>query len=262
MKIRTSLLLASAAIPLLILSGCTPPTPTPVTEPPVATTEPSAPAEEPLPEDALLEISATATADNGAALELTALVHRSLAWDDPAGTSLADLMTQTCDGALENSVYEEQLWSFTKIDITATPVDGTPAWPKDKVFHLFPIAGNDAVAPDGVVVNDENVDIAMPFCLRDKYLPGAGNGTVVLGIQGDTDEVTAAGNFTRWANTFYGFGTVEVQSQTAADVGITLSECTYAVSDLGLSLGAENESWQFTDTDTVCSVGAPFTGAN
>jgi len=261
MQHRNALVIASLAVPLLFLAGCTPPAPAPVT-PPAASDGPSAPAEVPLPEDALLEVTATATADNGAALSLRAVVHESLAWDDPAAASLADLMSQVCDGSLETSVYQDQLWSFTRIDVTATPVDGTPAWPEGRRFHLFPIAGNDAIAADGAVVDDEDVDIAMPFCLRDKYLPGAGAGTIVLGLAGDTDEVTAAGNFTRWANTFYGFGTIEVQSQTAADVGITLSECTYAVSDLGLSLGGENESWESTSSDTVCSVGAPFTGAN
>jgi hypothetical protein len=257
---RNALVIASLAVPLILLSGCTPPAPTP-TSPPVATDEPSAPVENPLPEDALLEVTATATADNGAALSLRSVVHKSLAWDDPAAASLADLMSQVCDGSLENSVYDDQLWSFTKIDIFATPVDGTPAWPGDRPVHLLPYAGTDAIAADAIVVDDENVDIATPFCVRDKYLFGAGEGTIVLGLAGDTDEVTAAGNFTRWANTSYGFSVGEAQ-QSAADIGVTITDCTYAVSLLGKEFGGQNESWEFGGSDSYCSVGVPFTGAN
>ena len=246
---------ALATFVVLALVGCQP-TPVETPAPPaVEAPSPSATAEEtPLPEDALLAVTATATNENGAIVKLSAIVHRSLAWDDPAAAESADLMSQVCDGSLESSVYDEQLWSFTRVDVAAVPVDGTPAWPADSPFHLFPIAGNDAVTADGAVVDDEEVDIATPFCVRDKRLPGPGTGVIVLGIAGDTDEATAAGNFTRWANTSYGF---DAQSTP----GITITDCTYAVSDLGLEFNGENESWLLTSSQTACFVGAPFTGA-
>ena len=261
MSLRPAALSAVFALITLTLVGCQP-TPAPAPEqPPVAETPTATPEAEPLPEDALLFISATATAENGAVVELTQIVHRSLAWDDPAATASADLMSQVCEGSLETSVYDEQLWTFTRVDVAATPVDGTPTWPADLAFRLFPQPGNDAVAADGAVVDDEDVDIATPFCVREKRLPGVGEGLIVLGIAGDTDEVSAAGNFTRWANTSYGFGTTEVQSQSPADTGITISDCYYTVTDLGASLNGDNENWSLTDTDTTCSVGTPFTGA-
>lgn len=260
---RTALLAATLALPLLLIAGCAPTPPTPAPAPPAGDPGPrAAPEGEPLPEDALLFVAATATADNGAQLSLTAVVHRSLAWSDPAAASRSALMTQVCDGSLEESVYDEQLYSFTQIDVAATPVDGTPAWPEGNRFSLYPYAGNDVVAADGAIVDDEDVDMATPYCVRSKYLPGAGEGTIVLGIAGDTDEVTAAGNFTRWANTFYGFGTTEVQSQTPADTGITLSDCYYTVTDLGAELGGDGETWMQDATDTTCTVGTPFTGAD
>ena len=261
MSLRPAAPAAVVALFALTLVGCQPTAPPAPEQPPAAETPTPTPEAEPLPEDTLLAISATATAENGAAVELTQLVHRSLAWDDPAAASSADLMSQVCDGSLDTSVYDEQLWSFTRVDVAATPVAVTPAWPADLAFRLFPQPGNDAVAADGAVVDDEDVDIATPFCVREKRLPGTGEGVIVLGIAGDTDEVSAAGNFTRWANTSYGFGTTEVQSQSAADTGITLSDCSYTVTDLGLELNGDNESWLLTDNDTTCTVGTPFTGA-
>ena len=250
---------AALAVPLvLLLSACDPALPqSPPVETPVSAA-PTEPAAEPLPEDALLQVTATATADNGAVLDLEFIVHKSLAWDDPAGVANADLMSNVCDGALENSVYEEQLWSFTQVDVSATPVDGTPAWPEGKRFSLFPLAWSNAIAGDGAVVDDQDVDIATPFCLRTKYLGGPGTGILVLGQAGDTDAVGAAGNFTRWANNNYGFSSVEVQEQTPADTGITVSDCAYVVTDLGKELGGDSDEWSFTDTDTTCSVGYPF----
>ena len=261
MLIRSAALAAAVALPLLALTACQPTPAEPPVQTPVAESPSATPEAEPLPEDALLFISATATAENGAVVELTQIVHRSLAWNDSAATASAELMSQVCDGSLETSVYDEQLWSFTRVDVAATPVDGTPTWPADLAFRLFPQPGNDAVAADGAVVDDEDVDIATPFCVREKRLPGVGEGLIVLGIAGDTDEVSAAGNFTRWANTSYGFGTTEVQSQSPADTGITISDCYYSVTDLGLEFNGDNENWLLTDTDTTCSVGTPFTGA-
>jgi len=252
---------ALSALIVVALSGCQP-TPAPAPEqPPVAETPTATPEADPLPEDALLFISATATAENGAAVELTQVVHRSLAWDDPNAAASANLMSQVCDGSLEASVYNEQLWTFTRVDVAATPVAGTPAWPADLAFRLSPQPDNNAVAADGAVVDDEDVDIATPFCVREKRLPGVGEGLIVLGIAGDTDEVSAAGNFTRWANTSYGFGTTEVQSQSPADTGITISDCYYSVTDLGLEFNGDNENWLLTDNETTCTVGTPFTGA-
>ena len=253
-----TLMVASLAAPLLVLTACAPTAPTPPVAAPPASAAPSEAAAEPLPDDALLQVTATATADNGAVLDLEFLVHKSLAWDNPAGVADADLMSQVCDGSLENSVYDEQLWSFTRVDVSATPVDGTPAWPEGKRFSLFPLAWSNAIAADGAVVDDQDVDIATPFCVRTKYLGGPGTGILVLGQAGDTDAVGAAGGFTRWANNNYGFTTVEAQEQTPADTGITVSDCAYVVTDLGTEFGGESDEWSFTNTDTSCSVGYPF----
>ena len=259
MLARTRAAAVLAAPLLLLVTACTPtaPAPAPVDTPP-ASTAPSAPAAEPLPDDALLQVTATATADNGSVLDLEFLVHKSLAWDDPAAVVDADLMSQVCDGSLENSVYDEQLWSFTRVDVSATPVDGTPAWPEGKRFSLFPLAWSNAIAADGAVVDDQDVDIATPFCVRTKYLAGPGTGILVLGQAGDTDAVGAAGHFTRWANNNFGFTSVEVQEQTPADTGITVSDCAYVLTDLGTEFGGGADTWSFTNTDTSCSVGYPF----
>jgi hypothetical protein len=246
---------ALVVLPLAALVGCTPTPAEPVEETPSAPASVT-PTEEPvaLPEDALLSLTATATAENGAIVDLALVVHESLAWSDPAVTYLADLMTQTCDGSLENPVYEENLWTFTQIDYTATAVDGE--WPVDSLPQLSPTDPEGGIAAAGSATDDENVDMAMPYCLRNKYLGTPGQGMIALGIPGDTDEVTAAGNFTRWANTSYGFSVFDTPGS------VTLSDCTYEVTPLGLEHNGDNDSWELIDTSTVCTVGTPFTGAD
>lgn len=246
---------AAIALPLLLLlSACG--TGTPIADPPAPDSPSAEPTEAPievsLAPDALLGVHVRATASNGATALLELTVHESLAWSDPAAAQLADRMSESCDGALENAVYEENLWSFTRITYTASEVEG--AWPADAAIHLAPTDPQGGIAGTGAVTDDQNVDMATPFCLRGKYLAVPGEGAIALGIPGDTDEVTAAGNFTRWANTSYGFDVFDTPG------GVTLSDCTYEVPELGLQHNAENESWELISTDTVCTVGAPFTG--
>jgi hypothetical protein len=263
-SLRTIGFTATLLAPLLLLTACgddTTPSAAPTSSSP-ATVEPTptdaAPA---FDADGLLIVTATATADNGAVLHLTMQVHKSTNWDDPSTLERPDLMSQVCDGALENSVYEAQEWAFASISIDAVADPATPAWPSDKLIHLLPYGNADysnatyALAPDGFVVWDEDVDPATPYCLRDMDIVGAGSGLVVLGIEGDDDKVGAAGNFTRWANTTYGFSGHEVAGQSAADAGVELTECEFAVSDLGTSLNGSADWWTELASDTNCQIG-------
>jgi hypothetical protein len=244
------LLLVTACGPIVVESA--PPSETPVT---TITPEPTVAAPT-LDADGLLLVTATAKADNGAVLHLSMQVHKSTNWDDPSTTERPDLMTQVCSGALEESVYSSQEWAFASISIDAKAEPGTPAWPADKLIHLLPYGSDSyALAPDGIVVWDEDVDSATPYCLRDMDIASAGDGVLVLGIEGDSDKVGAAGNFTRWANTSYGFSGHEVAGQSAADAGITLSDCVFTISDLGTSLNGGADWWSQLASDTECEIG-------
>jgi hypothetical protein len=246
---------ALAVIPLaLLLAACTPPVAEPVPDVPVVEPAP-APAPEPLAADVVMVVHATATADNGAILDLSLTVHRSLSWDDPEAASRAALMTTACGGGLDASVYEANLWSFSAIDVEATERAGT-AWPADHRLFTLPYTSYVNVATDGFPIDDDEVDAATPDCRRNKFFEGAGTGTVVVGFAGDTDDFTAAGNFTKWANHNYGFSVVRVSSQSAADVGMTLSDCSYEVTDAGLELNGDADWWASHVEDTRCVFGS------
>lgn len=200
-------------------------------------------------------VTATATAENGAVLDLSLTVHRSLAWDDPEAASRAALITTACDGGLDASLFEANLWSFAAIDVEATERVGT-AWPAEHRLFLLPYSTYVTIATEGFPIDDDEVDFGVPNCRTDKFFEGPGSGTVVVGFAGDTDELGAAGNFTKWANHNYGFSVVRVASQTAATVGMTLSECSYVVTDAGLELNGDADWWATHIEDTRCVFGS------
>jgi hypothetical protein len=204
----------------------------------------------------LLVVTATATADNGAALDLTMTVHKATAWNDSAAADRPAVMTGVCEGYLDASVYEANLWSFLAVDVTAT-AEGAATWPADKRIRLFPTFNDDvALASGGFLVEDPNVDMATPHCQRDRYIYEAGVGSLIAGIQGDTDEVAAAGNFTRWANQLYGFVGREVAGQSAADAGITISNCSFLVTPAGAELNGGADWWSDHSDESNCYTGS------
>jgi len=249
-------LTAVAVVPLLLLlTACGPGDPEPTKSPSATATSTAKPsstptakpvAEPPLPADALLLVKATATADNGAVMDIRMTVHRSLAWSTPEGASMGDVMSNVCAGALEASIYQDQLWTFTALDVEAK-LRGTTAWPGYRMFVL-PSAGYVAEAITDYPFDDDSVDGGTPHCKRDKFIDGPGSGTVVIGIPGDTDEVSAAGQFTRWANHGYGL--------TATAGGVKLSECSYLVTTAGEALHGGADWWGSTVNDTHCRFGA------
>ncbi|CAN5350599.1 hypothetical protein BH09ACT5_BH09ACT5_20050 [soil metagenome] len=255
--------LVTAAL-VVALVGCNPGSPNPA---PSATTKPAAsatptptptgsPAQaDPLPEDVVMVVDAVATADNGAVLDLSLTVHRSTAWDDPAGADRAALMTQVCAGSLEDSVYEQGLFSFAKIDFAAVQRPGAQ-WPANHRLFLTPNSTYTVVAADGFPLDDDEVDNATPRCLRGKYFEGPGTGTVVVGFRGDTDDAGAAGGFTKWANHNYGFTAVRVAGQTAESVGMALSDCHYLVTAAGEALNGDAAWWGSLVNDTHCVYGS------
>jgi hypothetical protein len=263
---RASVLIVLPLSVALLLAGClpiftTPPPGIPSTSEPSPSnsvsptlTEP-APIEPALADDAVLVVSTTVTADNGAVLDLRLVVHRSTAWNDPVGAERAAMMTAACLGALDAGVYDANLWSFALVDVTATARDGAE-WPAGHRLFLEPYSGYVSIASSGFPLDDDEVSAETPHCQRDKYLESAGSGEIVVGVAGDTDTVEAAGHFTKWANHNYGFVNVRVSSQTAADVGMSFSDCSYSVTDAGKELGGDAPTWHLLTNDTHCAVGS------
>jgi hypothetical protein len=200
-----------------------------------------------LDEDVLLAISATATAPDGSAMELGMQVHRPLAWDDPSAATLSSLMTAGCEGSLEQSVYEQNLWSFVAVDINAKPTADSATWSGEPI-DVLPVPSDEfALASDGSIHTDDDVDMATPYCVRSRYVDGAGDSLLVVGIAGDTDEAGAAGQFTRWANAAYGFSVAG---------GVALTDCTFLVTDAGKELNGGADWWSQVVTGSECVIGA------
>lgn len=278
MPIRCSSLIVLAAIPVLVLAGCAPaadPTsapsssasaPTPATTTATATAPTEEPTDDPadeseddsseLDDDIVLSVDATATASNGAVLQLNLQVHQSERWDDANTSDRADLMTETCDGSLDNTVYSANLWSFTEIDYEAVHDDSTPGWPADGRVSLLPATKYLAVAADGFIRDDNSVDTATPFCKRDKFITGAGDGETVVGFAGDTDDVGAAGGYTKWANHRYGFVSGKPGASAAASAGVLISDCTYTVTDVGAEYHGGAAWWKESKNSTKCTIGS------
>ena len=238
-----TVLAAPALLVVLALAACGPtPTPAPTEAPaPKPTETVEAPPEVALDEDVLLQVTATATSASGETLDLDLRVHRAVSWDD--APSNADLMTSTCEGSLENSVYEANLWSFGTADVTATG-----AWTSDSIFVLPYADEVVSLASSGFLSEDDDVvDIATPHCLRTRTFATPGEGTLVLGFSGDSDAAGAAGNFTRWANARYGF---------LAPDSVTISDCAFTLTPAGEELNGGAEWWSDIVSDFECSTGA------
>ena len=233
---------ATALLVAIALAGCGPtPAPAPSEAPDPSPTETAqAPAPTDLPEDILLRVTATATGVAGNELDLDLRVHRALSWDDDTESGV--LMTSGCEGALDASVYEANLWSFAVVDVVATG-----SWTGDSI-RLLPSADDVvSLASVGFLSEDDDVDPATPHCRRDRTFATADDGTLVLGLAGDSDAAGAAGNFTRWANSRYGF---------IAPQGVTLSDCEFTVTEAGAELNGGAEWWGEVVAADECSTGA------
>jgi hypothetical protein len=247
-------LLAVLALPLVLaLAGCNPGAPAPGDDPGSEAPGGDPTQEQPggvdadLPDDALLAVSVTVTASNGATMTVLAVVRASTAWDDPAAADRPATMTAECSGYLDATVYEQNLWSFTLVDVTATTIDGD--WPGGEGVNVFPDPEFALVADTGGLGETTFAADDVPHCYRLKTITQPGSGTIVVGLQGDTDAVGAAGGFTRWANHNYGFSAI-----SAAE---NLSACELTVTPLGAEFGWDADVDQVIEKD-LCRFGNFF----
>lgn len=249
--------LALLALPVVLaLAACNPGGSVPADDegdPPVTEEQPAPDVQAvELPDDAVLHVQAVATAQNGATMDLSLIVHKSTAFDDPAAADRPALLTAGCPGGYDEQIYADQLFSFALVDVTATLTSGT--WPgdggvelADDTIYVFPETVHLAIASTGFLQEEAVFDSETPHCKRQRVIAGAGEGTLVVAFTGDTDDVGAAGGFTRWANHNYGFTT---------DGGLTtLSDCSVTVTPLGEEFGWSPAEAPEYITPDVCRFG-------
>lgn len=223
------------ALPLILglaLSSCTATLPTETPTPTAAPVTP-VPSDEitaaPIDADAMLVVRATATDATGAALTLQYQVHASQPADDVATQTLPAAMIEDCGAELTQALLLEQGWTFTRVNVSAVP-EGD--WVGGRI-EILPGASV-PLAARGILTQDAAA--AVP-CHAEKFFETAGKGGLAIGLAGD-DTVN-----TGWAGLRYGF---------VATGNITLSDCSFEVTDAGRAIRAE---WPLVADDTTCAVG-------
>lgn len=193
-----------------------------------------------LPGDAVLWITATATAPSGAELALTMIVGESVAWNSDAAQQRQTRLAAACPGALDADVFASQAWGFAVAGVSATATDGT--WPATAPILVQPDPGFLTIARGDGLAHDAGVPAETPGCLRDATVVGPVTSDVVVGFVGDA----GAAPGTRWANHRWGF------SSTVA----TISDCAWGVTELGAARNGDATWWgEFVDPGS-CVVGA------
>jgi hypothetical protein len=262
-SLRLAVLIAAS---LAALTACAPAatpatsaTPTAADSTPVAAASPSpTPTGAPLTADTVLQVTATATASNGAVLNLTATVLRARLYNDPVAVPRAAATVKRCVGEIDNTVIVPGKWTFGEVDYTATLAPGSPAWPSDLKMLLAPWTNNGATrASSGAVHQVEYVlpgpASYEPNCVQRAFLDGPGSGAVYLGYQADS---AANPPYSGWSKEGYGFD-FNLPKKLANPAAITVSDCQSVITPLGDATGAPNAAWVTTSSAIQCVVGDP-----
>ncbi len=233
-------LLAAAA-----LTGCTSPEPAPVaTDPaPVVAPDPEPSLTPNPPEaDSILWVRATATAANGAELSLEAMLHRAVSYEYPGTQTMNQILIEDCGATLTNAILAADAWSINRMNVTAIPPADSPEWPADARIDFRPTGDVVYTASRGMVQADPATgDLA---CVQDKFFVGAGRGAIAVGIPKDTIDLDTFAD--GWARHTWGF---------TAPTGVTLSDCSYELTDLGREYGGGPADWVEVADASNCYVG-------
>ena len=221
----------------LALGGCSPTTAPAASEPeetyvPAPTPGPDpVTSHAPIEDDVVVVVRATATDAAGARLTLQLQVHEAYAWDYAGIATLPAALVADCGGALDDDQFAAERWSFVRANLTAVDESGG-SW-----------VGNVVVAPSGAdaYVTGRGMlaaDASATQCGDDRVITASGAGAIATGFAGDADARTA------WATQQWGFRAE----------GVTLSECTVEVTDLGRTLGG-GTGWVNTADASACLAG-------
>jgi hypothetical protein len=251
MRVRTPLFALTLSLAsVAALSGCTATPPAPVVTDPAAVVAPEASpslAPNPPEADSILWVRAVATASNGAELSLEAMLHRAVSYEYPGSQTMNQIIIDDCGATLTNAIIYADTWSINRMNVTAIPPEGSAEWPTDARVDFRPTGDAVYAASRGVIQADPSTgDLA---CTQDKYLAGAGRGAIAVGLPGDTIDLDTFSN--GWTRHTWGF---------TAPAGVTLSECTFEVTDLGREYGGGPADWVEVADASSCYVGPASEG--
>lgn len=222
---------------------------------PTGTPEPSAGTSEiPIGDDTVLAIDTIATAENGAQLDISVRVQRSVDAED-AG-ALREKLLQTCGpDFVTPELLDGEDWGLVRVGATARAI-GEVSWPADQPISLVtaPRGAPRAAAitssgPPLVTLKDPAGELGP--CLVPPHLNGVGDAYAVLGIGHDFTSDDAKGLF--WNG--YRFGVSNLVFDAASDV--RLSECVIRKTALGDELVAPEIGYSEESSAAECSAGIP-----
>lgn len=269
MRINRAAIPGAVILPILLLTACNPGTRD--ATPPVLPTaigsssspSPSSAAPD-LPADALLGLTSTVTADTGAKLTLSLIVHSSKAASDPEAAPRVKALTEKCSGEVDAALLNNGAYGLVQVDYSAVLV-GSTAWPVDLPLLVLPTAKDIALASTGDVTQIEVLPAPfeagnyVPHCSQFAFLTGPGTGATYLALDGDS---TNASSFTRWAHFPFGFtinspagfvGTVSFGG--IAPQRVSFTDCAATLTPLASTLGYPPDSWSQEFATDHCAVG-------
>jgi hypothetical protein len=257
MRQRTGVRAAAPVILLLLLTACDPGAGVPTEPASPSSEQPSQPIVA-LPVDAVLAVTAVATAGNGAVLDISVIVHAPQPFSADGAADAWAATTAWCAGEIDDSIVSGHGYSFTTVEVTATAREGE--WPDDTPLQVFPTAYEDSTitAYGDLWQIDASAEVeppdSVPHCKQPVVLDGPGAGQVYVGISGDVDgDADGTPPLGGWVHRYYGVNTTLIGSSTPSDV--VLSECVAQITPLGGELGAPSLNWMEEFHDQYCVVG-------
>ena len=197
---------------------------------------------DPADADAVLFIRVTATAANGAQLDIETQIHRSSAFDYLGTEQLNKILIEDCGALFTEGIFAADAWSFTRGNTTAIPTPGnsTP-WPAEAAITALPLAQFAYLGGRGMFQNTPPAGILA--CQQDKFFTSEGRGATVIGIPNDTIDQQTFNN--KWALHRWGI---------SAPAGVTLSNCSFELTPLGAQYGG-GVNWIESADAANCSTG-------
>lgn len=209
-------------------------------------------------------MTGTVTADNGAILALSLVVHSSIAASDANAAARVSALTEKCSGELDGALLSGGSYGIVQVNYTATLVGSTP-WPTDLPLLVLPTAKGISLASTGDVAQIEVLPAPfeagdyVPHCAQFAFLSGPGTGATYLAFAGDASGATP---FARWADFPFGFtinspagfvGTTAFGGLNPARVAF--SGCLATVTALGSAHGSPSSGWSQEFAADHCAVG-------
>lgn len=260
-----------AATPLL-LTACDPggsPTDSPTatasasqSPAPAETAATSDPTPDAVPDDAVLVLTGTATAGNGAVARFRLVVHAPAPFSADIAADGWTATTAWCAGEIDDPTIASQQFSFTDVDVKLTVTSGS--WPAGTRLLLLPLPSEDATLAATVpLVHVDQPTLfgqasPVPHCAQPVLIEGPGSGTFYVGIRGDADGSGGVPAFHSWANRKYGLNANLPGTLGTSDV--TFSGCEAEITQLGADLGAPTPQWQERFEPAFCVVGGATGG--